>query len=172
MRKTCFILIVLSFILTVSEARAITPAAWLSVGAKDGNTGFAVGFRGQELGVEIGGINESDYSSDDIYDYPVPHLNFTDLGEQKVDSAVGFDVLGFYNPSKQVSLYGGLGLYFQEYRRIARSNLSALLYTEAKDTEAEAAFSGGVQFFPSGSLMLGIGYHSIRGLNGQIGMRF
>lgn len=171
MRKTCFTLIVLSFMLFASEARAITPAAWLSVGGKDGNTGFAVGFRGQELGVEIGGINESDYSSDDVFDYPAPSSFFTDLGEQKVDSAVGFDILGFYNPSKQVSFFGGLGLYFQEYRRIARST-ALLLYTEAKDTEAEAAFSGGVQFFPSGSLMLGIGYHSIRGLNGQIGMRF
>lgn len=158
--------------LVCAQAHAITPAAWLSVGGKDGNTGFAVGFRGHELGVELGGINESDYSSDDVYDEPVPHLNFTDLGEHKVDSTVGFDVLGFYNPTSQLSLFGGLGLYFQEYIRIARSNVSGLLYTEAKDTEAEAAFSGGVQFFPTGSLMLGIGYHSIRGLNGQIGMRF
>ncbi|MCC6502415.1 MAG: hypothetical protein IT362_04675 [Deltaproteobacteria bacterium] len=144
----------------------------MSVGEKDGNTGFAVGFRGVDLGIELGGINESDYSSSDIYDYPVPHTDFTDLGKQKVDSAIGLDVLGFYNASRQLSFYGGLGLYFQQYIRIGQSNISGLLYTEAEETEADAAFSAGIQFFPSNSVLLGIGYHSIRGINGQIGIKF
>lgn len=172
MKKTGLILVLLSFFLISTEARANGPAAWLSVGEMDGNTGFAVGFRGVDLGIEIGGINESDYSSSDMYDYPVPHTDFTDLGRQKVDSAIGFDVLGFYNASKRLSFFGGLGVYFQEYRRVAESNLSFLLYTESQETEAEAAFSGGIQFFPSNALVLGIGYHSIRGINGQIGVRF
>ena len=172
MKKTGLILVLFSLFLITTEARAAGPAAWLSVGEKDGNTGFAVGFRGVDLGIELGGINESDYSSSDISDYPAPFTGFFDLGKQKVDSAIGIDVLGFYNASKQLSFYGGLGLYFQEYRRIAQDDVTLLLYTEAEETEAEAAFSGGIQFFPSNAVLLGIGYHSIRGINGQIGMRF
>lgn len=174
MKKTGLILVLLSFFLISTESLANGPAAWLSVGEKDGNTGFAVGFRGVDLGIEIGGINDSDYSSSDMYDYQIPFIDqYTiDLGKHKVDSAIGFDVLGFYNASKRLSFFGGLGLYFQEYRRIMLDDWTGLLYTESQETEAEAAFSGGIQFFPSSALVLGIGYHSIRGINGQIGIRF
>jgi hypothetical protein len=172
MKKIGLILILFSFFLISTEARAAGPGAWLSVGGKDGDTGFAVGFRGHDLGVELGGINHSDFSSSDIFDEPAPDLNFTDLGKQRVDSTIGFDVLGFYNPSPKLSFFGGLGLYFQEYRRVVQDNVSLFLFTEASETEADAAFSGGIQFFPSNAIILGIGYHSIRGLNGQIGIRF
>jgi hypothetical protein len=36
----------------------------------------------------------------------------------------------------------------------------------------DVAYSGGVQFSPGGNTFFGVGYHSIRGVNGQVGVRF
>jgi hypothetical protein len=36
----------------------------------------------------------------------------------------------------------------------------------------DVAYSGGVHFNPSGNTFFGVGYHSIRGINGQFGIRF
>jgi hypothetical protein len=34
------------------------------------------------------------------------------------------------------------------------------------------AYSGGVQFYPPGNTFFGVGYHSIRGVSGQVGFKF
>ncbi|MBE9182008.1 hypothetical protein IQ268_25910 [Oculatella sp. LEGE 06141] len=68
------------------------------------------------------------------------------------DDSTGVDALGFVNlPFVPVSPYVGLGYY----------------------TEDEGvAFSGGVQLDAADNLMLGVGYNSVRGVNGQVGVRF
>lgn len=60
----------------------------------------------------------------------------------------GVDALKFFS-FPVVSPYLGLGIY-----------------------GSSLAYSGGVQFTPSGNVFYGVGYNSIRGINGQIGVKF
>lgn len=174
--KYRYIGVVAIIILTFGQANAEQQERynswWLSAGAKNSKSSFALGGRGKDLGIEIGGRTGGDYKKDDLLDYPVPHNSYTSLGKKSVDGNIGFDVLGFLNPAHQVSVYAGVGAYFQEYREVARSNATGWLYTQSKTTETELAVSGGLQFFPSDKMILGVGYNSIRGVNGQIGIRF
>ncbi|MDJ0796376.1 MAG: hypothetical protein QNJ51_05995 [Calothrix sp. MO_167.B12] len=66
------------------------------------------------------------------------------------DDAVGVDLLKFIN-LPVVSPYVGVGYY-----------------TEDKGL----ALSGGVQVSATDNLFLGVGYNSIRGVNGQLGIKF
>jgi opacity protein-like surface antigen len=80
-------------------------------------------------------------------------LNFgVELGRGTEDST-GVDALAFVNLPliDQVSPYVGLGVYSEDQG---------------------VAVSGGVQLNPTDRLILGAGYHSIRGVNGQVGFRF
>ncbi|NJL36060.1 MAG: hypothetical protein HC840_07400 [Leptolyngbyaceae cyanobacterium RM2_2_4] len=80
-------------------------------------------------------------------------LNFgVELGLGTEDST-GVDALAFVNLPlvDQVSPYVGLGIYSEDQG---------------------VAVSGGVQINPTDNLILGAGYHSIRGVNGQVGFRF
>jgi hypothetical protein len=74
-----------------------------------------------------------------------------DLGAEITNSGgtTGVDVLKFFG-FPLVSPYAGLGIY----------------------GDKGVAYSGGVQFTPPGNTFFGVGYHSIRGINGQIGIKF
>ena len=94
--------------------------------------------------VTLGG-NEGDFT----YGAGARLLNFgLEVGTGK-EGATGGDILTFL-PLPVVSPYVGLGIY------------------SGDDT---VAYSGGVHF-GKGNLVLGAGYHSIRGFNGKIGFRF
>lgn len=69
------------------------------------------------------------------------------------DDSTGVDGLVFINLPvvSQISPYVGLGLYSED---------------------EGVAVSGGVQLNPTRHLMLGVGYNSVRGINGQVGLRF
>jgi hypothetical protein len=64
------------------------------------------------------------------------------------NSRSGVDLLKFFS-LPLVSPYAGLGIY-----------------------GGDVAYSGGVHFTPPGNTFFGIGYHSIRGINGQVGLKF
>jgi hypothetical protein len=66
------------------------------------------------------------------------------------NGATGVDVLKFIS-LPVVSPYVGVGLY---------------------SGKESIAYSGGVQVAPPGNIFYGVGYHSLRGINGQIGLRF
>jgi hypothetical protein len=66
------------------------------------------------------------------------------------EGATGGDVLKFID-FPVVSPYVGIGLY---------------------SGDDSVAFSGGVQIRPPGNVFFGAGYHTIRGINGQIGVKF
>lgn len=66
------------------------------------------------------------------------------------NGSTGVDVLKFIS-LPVVSPYVGLGLY---------------------SGRSSVAYSGGVQVAPPGNIFYGVGYHSIRGINGQIGIHF
>ena len=61
----------------------------------------------------------------------------------------GVDALKFFG-FPVVSPYAGLGLY----------------------GDKGVAYSGGIHFTPPGNTFYGIGYHSIRGINAQLGIKF
>jgi opacity protein-like surface antigen len=66
------------------------------------------------------------------------------------DGATGVDVLKFISVPV-VSPYVGVGLYSED---------------------GGFAYSGGVQVGASDNVTLGVGYNSVRGVNGQVGIRF
>jgi hypothetical protein len=66
------------------------------------------------------------------------------------NGATGVDVLKFIS-LPVVSPYVGVGLY------------------SGRDS---IAYSAGVQVAPPGNIFYGVGYHSLRGVNGQVGIRF
>jgi len=72
------------------------------------------------------------------------------------ENAVGVDVMKFVNPPfiSLISGYVGVGLYEQ-----------------ANTDGSEFAYSAGVQISPPGNFFFGAGYHNIRGVNGQIGLK-
>ncbi|WP_309742731.1 MULTISPECIES: hypothetical protein [unclassified Chamaesiphon] len=74
-----------------------------------------------------------------------------DLGAEIATSegTTGVDVLKFFG-FPIVSPYAGLGIY----------------------GDKGVAYSGGVHFTPPGNTFYGLGYHSIRGINGQVGIKF
>jgi hypothetical protein len=67
------------------------------------------------------------------------------------DGATGVDVLKFVS-FPVVSPYLGLGFY--------------------SDADNDIAISGGLQVHPPGNIFVGAGYHSVRGVNGQLGIKF
>lgn len=76
-----------------------------------------------------------------------------DLGAEfgsGANGATGVDALKFFS-LPFVSPYVGLGYY---------------------SGKESIAYSGGVKFTPPGNVFYGAGYHSIRGINGQVGVRF
>lgn len=66
------------------------------------------------------------------------------------DGETGVDVLKFIN-LPAISPYVGIGLY---------------------SGDENVAVSGGVQVGVADNLFLGLGYNSVRGVNGQVGVRF
>lgn len=66
------------------------------------------------------------------------------------DGATGVDILKFIS-LPIISPYVGVGLY---------------------SADKGVAVSGGVQVGASDNLFLGVGYNSVRGVNGQIGLKF
>ncbi len=66
------------------------------------------------------------------------------------DDSTGVDVLKFLN-LPVVSPYVGLGFY---------------------SDDEDVAVSGGIQVGAADNLFLGVGYNSVRGVNGQVGIRF
>lgn len=80
-------------------------------------------------------------------------VRFLNLGVEVgtgAEGATGGDVLAFLN-LPFVSPYAGIGFY------------------SGDDT---VAYSGGLQLRPPGNFFFGGGFHSIRGFNGQIGIKF
>lgn len=66
------------------------------------------------------------------------------------DNSTGVDVLKFFS-LPVISPYVGLGLY---------------------SADRGVAVSGGVQVGATDNIFVGVGYNSVRGINGQVGVRF
>jgi opacity protein-like surface antigen len=151
------------------------PKISVSAGFKDGKVAPAVGARWNNFGVEVGALFNTDSLPGTLNDFALPENGkffFNDLGVKKISPQYGADILGFINVNPSVAVYGGVGVYFQTKSRIAQSQATNELYKQTDTTDVTPAVSAGVDYNVTNSFNLGIGYHSLRGITGKIGISF
>jgi hypothetical protein len=144
-----------------------------SSGFKDGKIAPGIGLKYNSIGFEIAGIFNQDSLPGSVNDFSLPgNFLFNDLGVKKLSPQWGADVLGFLDLDPRTSVYGSVGLYFQNTARIAQSRATNDLYKQTNDTETTGAIGGGVTYKASDTINLGVGYHSLRGLTARLGISF
>ncbi len=141
---------------------------WLSVGGKE-HFSLAFGGRGTHWGFEVGAINDGQYSSREVLDYPVPHNDYTLLGKYKIGGTYGIDVLYYPLNWSSMSIGVSVGVYFYEEAEIARSNVTGWLYRQTSEGNIEPAWGINLDWFPFKGVLLGLTFHSIRGLAVRLG---
>jgi opacity protein-like surface antigen len=163
------------------SARSSSGTFSVSAGFQNGNVNPAIGYRlpDSNIGFEVGAIFDIDrLPAGNLLDFPIGSAaldefrDFNNLGIKKLTPNIGGDVIGYYDVSPQVSLFGGLGVYFQSSSLIVQSTLANNLFKETNTTNVSLAVSGGADFRVSNSLRIGAGYHSIRGVTARIGYEF
>lgn len=94
-------------------------------------------------------------------------------GDYTVNAYEG-DLLFFLNldRSGNVAIYGGHGLYVQDTTQVVQSNLTGWYYENGTSTQAVFAGGGGIRVKVAPQLGVGVGYHSLRDIQGSIGFRF
>jgi opacity protein-like surface antigen len=108
-----------------------------------------------------------------VNDFSLPgNFLFNDLGIKKLGAQWGADVLGFLTVDPRVSVYGSVGVYFQNLGRIAQSQATNDLYKQTDETNVTGAVGGGVAYKAGDNIDIGIGYHSLRGLTARMGISF
>jgi hypothetical protein len=157
-----------------SRRREVPIAAYVGVGFNE-TANPSIGARFGNIGLEVGGVFNQDRLAENRLDYPAlraPGFVYNDLGERRLTSQWGIDVLGHAPVSRQVSLYGGVGLYFQQVGVLAQSPATNSIYTESQSTRTTTAFSGGADFQIGEGTTIGVGYHSVRGVQARVGVSF
>jgi opacity protein-like surface antigen len=153
----------------------------LSTGFKDGTLNPAIGYRFSKsnIGLEIGAaFNQDKLPPGTVNNYAAGSLiqqfpnGFNNLGVKTTTASIGGDVLGFVDVSPSVSLYGGVGVYFQGKSQIFQSNVTFDLFKETNETNVNLALSGGADFKLGDAWQIGVGYHSLRGVNAKVGFEF
>jgi opacity protein-like surface antigen len=145
----------------------------ISAGTKDGLINPALGVRWKNFGVEVGAIFNQDTLPGILNDFSLPsNFLFNDLGIKKTSAQYGADVLGYIDINPTIAAYGGVGIYFQSKSQIAQSQATNELYKQTDETEVTPAVSVGVDYTVSDAVNLGVGYHSLRGITGRIGISF
>ncbi len=150
------------------------PRISVSTGFKDGNISPGIGVRFKNnIGLEIGGIFNQDSLPGPLNDFALPSdALFNDLGNKKVGAQIGGDVLGFLDVSPNVSIYGSLGLYFQNLSQVVQSQATNEIYQQTSSTNVSGAVGAGVTYSASDNIDLGVGYHSLRGVTTRVGIKF
>jgi opacity protein-like surface antigen len=144
-----------------------------SAGFTNGSIAPSIGVRYNYIGLEVGAVFNQDSLPGAVNDFSLPsNFFFNDLGIKKLSPQWGLDLLGFVDVAPRVAAYGSVGLYFQNVGRIAQSLATNELYKQTNTTNTTGAFGGGVIYSPSDSLSVGLGYHSVRGVNVRLGVSF
>jgi Outer membrane protein beta-barrel domain len=156
--------------------------ASVSFGFKNGTVNPAIGYRfgGSPIGIEVGAIfNQDSLPPGELNDFSVPNTllqqfptGFDNLGRKNLSPQIGADLLGHFKVAPNVSLYGGVGLYFQGQANITRSNVTTDLFRQTSNTDVSVAVSGGADVKIGDSLRIGGGYHSLRGITAKVGIDF
>jgi hypothetical protein len=135
-----------------------------TIGYGDPMFNFSGAQRFGNLGVEFA-VGVRPYPG--ILDYPCPGWDYTIIDDYYYSALVGIDLLRYVDIGENTSVYAGAGLYLLGYDTVAESNVTYWTYRQNTTFEGCFAFSGGLQFHPEG-FGVGIGFHSIRGVNLQM----
>ncbi len=156
--------------------------ASVSLGFNNGTINPAIGYRfaGSPIGLEVGAVfNQDSLPPGSLNDFSVPSsllqqfpTGFDNLGRKNLTPQIGADLLGHFKVAPNVSLYGGVGVYFQGRADITRSNVTTDLFRQTSNTDVNVAVSGGADVKIGDSLRIGGGYHSLRGITAKIGIDF
>jgi opacity protein-like surface antigen len=156
-----------------SNSNSSNVSVLVSSGFKDGKIAPGLGVRYNNIGFEFAGIFNQDSLPGSVNDFSLPsNFLFNDLGIKKLSPQWGGDVLGFFDVDPRVSVYGSVGLYFQNTARIAQSQATNDLYKQTDETNVSGAVGGGVAYKASDNISVGVGYHSLRGVTARMGISF
>jgi Outer membrane protein beta-barrel domain len=165
-----------------NPARPDLGTASVSLGFNNGMINPAIGYRFGDtpIGIEIGAVfNQDSLPPGTLNDFSVPGsllqqfpTGFDNLGRRNLTPQIGADLLGHFKVAPNVSLYGGVGLYFQGQANITRSNVTTDLFRQTSNTDVSVAVSGGADVKIGNSLRIGGGYHSLRGITAKVGIDF
>ena len=149
--------------------------------------GFSGGFglRSEHWGMKLCAINNPEFDSDRISILPAlfSQAPLIDLGDNRTSSEYGFDLNYYINVNKAVSLYAGPGLYYIgeqdiQLEKYADGSYSKSAFAGPKTVKFAPSAEGGIHLnIPlssrgSGRLLLGVGYHTQRGITADLGLRF
>lgn len=149
---------------------AVEHALWISGGERNDCFSFSLGFAWQCYALEVGFINDVAYQSDIDYFGSWPS-DYKSLGIEQRTSTGGLDLLYLFDLSEHFLIYGGPGLYLHELGQTVQANDTGEKYNKYLSMKTKFAYSIGLKY-ELAKLQFGLGYHSIRGINGQIGFVF
>nr|WP_202895400.1 hypothetical protein [Iningainema tapete] len=118
------------------------PQPWVSVGSKEGEMTYSVGAKASTLGVEYGVGPDKAQGIDVLEFIKLPIFSSGSITGGLIRKIISFP---------DITPYVGLGLYSQN---------------------KGLALSGGVHVSTSKKVFAGVGYNTVRGLNGQLGVKF
>ena len=127
------------------------------------------------VAVGVGFIFNGDSIPSDTLDYPVPHSNYTSLGERRdgnelvVVAKFGIEVV-----KKTGAFVFALGGFSDSHEvEIARSNVTGWYYEQSSSDQYYGVFGGGVGFYPPNSpVSFSVEYDNRRGVTGSVGYHF
>lgn len=168
-----------------AEEKYIENAFWLT-GSYNKHAGAGFGIRNRYFGVEFSYVDRSDFTGDEVNNYSPGmvsllnlHKNSVSLGEKVVDPTYGIDFALYLNPTRFLSLYGEAGPYYEEKREINEDLESGKFWSEGNTKKLLLGGGGGLQFkLPIvdwgiiDGILVGAGYHSIKGINIQLGLTY
>ncbi|WP_145915448.1 hypothetical protein [Geobacter anodireducens] len=108
----------------MAAENTLKKALWVEGGSTTkGSYSVAVGTRLGPVGMKFGYGGDSDFESKEVFDahpFSPAELGVTasPIGRKRIDPAFGFDVVGFYDLTQNLSGYAELGPYFQEVRNV------------------------------------------------------
>jgi opacity protein-like surface antigen len=140
---------------------------YISGGYQNGFTA-GLGYKfSPNLGVELGGVFKQD-ELPTIEDGPLaPGFPSTPIGERRTGGRYGLDAVGFLPVTSGTAVYVGGGAYYQEKANLVRANDTGLVYKQSTASDISLAWSTGIQARLSKDINVGVGYHSLRGINVQ-----
>jgi hypothetical protein len=166
-------------------------------GYNPGNKGIrsgvseGVGIRFRNFGMKISYIDNYEFDQDRIGLMPgyIGDMfggrpsDWESLGNLRTAGQYGFDADYYHNINKIVSLYGGVGLYYGAYQNIRRNigggaGIIPIGYIDADGVRChyspavEAGIHVNIPVSDGGYMLLGVGYHLVRGATFDIGIRF
>lgn len=173
MKKIFSVLLITIAMVMLFAVPSFATDSWIGFGYQETNS-FVSGSRygisyGQKINKNIG--LEASYIKYDTNDedngtrYSSSLYSIID-NEKKF--AVGIDALYFINCNNKLSLYAGPGIYLVQYYDYYKDHS---IKVEHYETGWIGAVSAGVQY-KFNSIKIGLGYHLIRGINGQFCFSF